>query len=41
MDSGAIKAEAVIATGLTKWFGEGETKTTAVKDVALARQARP
>jgi hypothetical protein len=28
-------AEAIVATGLTKWFGEGESKTTAVKDVAL------
>jgi putative ABC transport system ATP-binding protein len=28
-------AQAIVATGLTKWFGEGETKTTAVKGVAL------
>ena len=28
-------AEAIVATGLTKWFGEGATKTTAVKGVAL------
>jgi putative ABC transport system ATP-binding protein len=28
-------AEAIVATGLTKWFGEGESKTTAVKDVGL------
>jgi putative ABC transport system ATP-binding protein len=27
--------EAIVATGLTKWFGEGEARTTAVNDVAL------
>jgi len=27
--------EAIVATGLTKWFGEGESRTTAVKDVAM------
>ena len=27
--------EAIIATGLTKWFGEGETKVTAVNQVGL------
>jgi putative ABC transport system ATP-binding protein len=27
--------EAISATGLSKWFGEGESKTTAVNDVAL------
>jgi putative ABC transport system ATP-binding protein len=26
---------AIDATGLTKWFGEGETRTTAVKEVSL------
>ena len=30
-----IAHEAIIATGLTKWFGEGESKTTAVKGVGL------
>ena len=28
-------AEAIVATGLTKWFGEGDTKVTAVKGIAL------
>ena len=28
--------EAMVATDLTKWFGEGDTKTTAVNGVALA-----
>ena len=32
---GAPRAEAIVATGLTKWFGEGETRMTAVKDVGL------
>jgi putative ABC transport system ATP-binding protein len=27
--------QAIVATGLTKWFGEGETRTTAVNGVAL------
>jgi putative ABC transport system ATP-binding protein len=27
--------EAIVATGLTKWFGEGETKVTAVNHVGL------
>jgi putative ABC transport system ATP-binding protein len=27
--------EAIVATNLTKWFGEGEAKTTAVNDVGL------
>ena len=27
--------EAIVATDLTKWFGEGETKVTAVNGVAL------
>ena len=27
--------EAIVATGLTKWFGEGETKVTAVNQVGL------
>ncbi len=30
-----MSAEAVIATGLTKWFGEGGNRTTAVNDVTL------
>jgi putative ABC transport system ATP-binding protein len=29
----AVKKEAIVATGLTKWFGEGETKMTAVNAV--------
>ena len=29
------KGEAIVATGLTKWFGEGETKVTAVNRVGL------
>jgi putative ABC transport system ATP-binding protein len=40
LDSGAVKnettdKEAIIATGLTKWFGEGEAKVTAVNQVGL------
>jgi len=31
----ATKTTAIKATGLMKWFGEGEAKTTAVKDVNL------
>jgi putative ABC transport system ATP-binding protein len=27
--------EAIVATGLTKWFGEGEARVTAVNDVGL------
>jgi putative ABC transport system ATP-binding protein len=27
--------QAIVATDLTKWFGEGETKVTAVNRVAL------
>jgi len=27
--------EAIVATGLSKWFGEGETKVTAVDQVAM------
>jgi putative ABC transport system ATP-binding protein len=27
------RREAIVATGLTKWFGEGQTKMTAVNDV--------
>jgi putative ABC transport system ATP-binding protein len=27
--------QAIVATGLTKWFGEGEARMTAVNDVAL------
>jgi len=30
-----MENEAIIATDLTKWFGEGEAKMTAVKDVGL------
>jgi putative ABC transport system ATP-binding protein len=30
-----IKSEAIVATGLTKWFGEGETKKVAVNRVTL------
>jgi putative ABC transport system ATP-binding protein len=29
------KTEAIVATDLTKWFGEGEARTTAVNDVGL------
>ena len=32
----SIGAEAVVATGLTKWFGEGENKTIAVNGVTFA-----
>lgn len=38
MDTDSAKpstAEAIIATDLTKWFGEGETKTTAVNGAGL------
>src|ERR1700690_1527871 len=38
MNSGTVKStghEAIVATGLTKWFGQGEARMTAVKDVAL------
>jgi putative ABC transport system ATP-binding protein len=38
MASASVQAEAnqaIVATGLTKWFGEGETKVTAVDHVAL------
>jgi len=31
----AAKAEAIVATDLTKWFGEGEAKKTAVNGVGL------
>ncbi len=31
----ATKSEAIVATDLTKWFGEGEAKVTAVKGVEL------
>jgi putative ABC transport system ATP-binding protein len=30
------ESQAIVATDLTKWFGEGEAKVTAVDDVALA-----
>ena len=29
------KNEAIVATGLTKWFGEGETRKIAVNSVTL------
>jgi len=29
------ESEAIVATGLTKWFGEGESKTIAVKEVGF------
>ena len=38
MNSEAVKPianEAIVATGLTKWFGEGEAKVTAVNQVGL------
>jgi putative ABC transport system ATP-binding protein len=38
MSSGPTKStenEAIEATGLTKWFGEGDTRKTAVNDVTL------
>jgi putative ABC transport system ATP-binding protein len=38
MSSDSIKPtenEAIVATGLTKWFGEGEAKVTAVNQVGL------
>jgi putative ABC transport system ATP-binding protein len=38
MKSDTIKStenEAIVATGLTKWFGEGETRKTAVNSVTL------
>jgi putative ABC transport system ATP-binding protein len=31
----AAPTEAIVAAGLTKWFGEGETKTTAVNGVGF------
>jgi putative ABC transport system ATP-binding protein len=31
----SLTAEAIVATGLTKWFGEGEARVTAVNGVAL------
>jgi ABC-type glutathione transport system ATPase component len=30
-----MENEAIVATNLTKWFGEGEARMTAVNDVAL------
>jgi hypothetical protein len=38
MSAASVKSldnQAIVATGLTKWFGEGETKVTAVNGVAL------
>ena len=34
-DAKQIENEAVVATGLTKWFGEGDTRKVAVNDVTL------
>jgi ABC-type lipoprotein export system ATPase subunit len=31
----SFKNEAIVATGLTKWFGEGEARVTAVNQVGL------
>ena len=31
----SLDSQAIVATGLTKWFGEGATKVTAVNGVAL------
>jgi putative ABC transport system ATP-binding protein len=31
----SAEEQAIVATGVTKWFGEGETKVTAVNDVGL------
>jgi len=33
--AGPEPSDAIVATGLTKWFGEGETRTVAVNGVAL------
>ncbi len=30
-----MENQAIVATGLTKWFGEGEARTTAVNNVGL------
>ena len=30
-----VPGAAIVATGLTKWFGDGETRVTAVNDVRL------
>ena len=30
-----VESQAIVATGLTKWFGEGEAKVTAVNQVGL------
>jgi putative ABC transport system ATP-binding protein len=35
VEAGPPAAEAIVATGLTKWFGDGETRVTAVNDVGL------
>jgi putative ABC transport system ATP-binding protein len=35
LDTASAGGEAIVATGLTKWFGEGETKVTAVNAVRL------
>jgi putative ABC transport system ATP-binding protein len=31
----SAEEQAIVATGVTKWFGEGETRVTAVNDVGL------
>ena len=35
MKTETTESEAIVATGLTKWFGEGEAKITAVNQVGL------
>ena len=34
-DAKSGATQAIVATGLTKWFGEGETKVMAVNEVGL------
>jgi len=34
-DTKPAQGQAIVATGVTKWFGEGETKVTAVNGVGL------
>ena len=34
--AGPMENQAIVATGLTKWFGEGEARMTAVNGVAFA-----
>ena len=33
-------SDAIVATGLMKWFGEGETKVTAVNGASLVEAAK-